>query len=60
MAGMIFGGPDLLYWRYSRNMPIGLVSCLPGWESLLPMFPGGPLSCELSGIATGASLPREG
>ena len=39
MAGMIFGEPGLLYWRYSRDrpcrLPVGLVSCLPGWPSLL-------------------------
>ena len=64
MAGMIFGEPGLLYWLYRRNrpcrLPVGLVSCLPGWPSLLAsVFRGGPLPCELSGIATGTSLPRQ-
>ena len=39
MTGLFFCEPGLLYWLCSRNnpcrLPVGLVSCLPGWPSLL-------------------------
>ena len=72
MAGMIFGEPALLYWLYSRNrpcrFPVGLVSCLPGWPSLLAgifravrcpaNFPVLPLVPASSGRDRGAKILR--